>query len=266
MTTATPDLWTLVLGRPEVDPDDLAAAIAAEAVKPQPDFRTCLLIRDGLEALRGYWGAELLRAWLEASSARAAIEDLLTEDLGAPGFPTLADRIMQKTSPELIRQFLRDLGSRLPGQTCLVLGGSSALILQGYLNRQTEDIDVVDEVPGSIRSQHQLLDELRRDYGLLLAHFQSHYLPTGWERRIHSLGDFGSLQIHLVDVYDIFLGKLFSKRRKDLGDLRVVLPQLDRAILVRRLQETTTSWRAETALREQAATNWYILFGEELPA
>lgn len=266
MTTAVPDLWTLVQGRPEVDPDDLAAAIAAEAVKPQPDFRTCLLIRDGLDALRGYWGSKRLDAWLEASPARESIEELLEDDLGRPGFPLLAERIMEKTTPDQIRQFLRELGTHIRSRTRLVLGGSSALILQGVLIRKTEDIDVVDEVPATIRSFPEVLKDLGKRYRLLLAHFQSHYLPSGWENRVHSLGDFGGIAIDVVDVYDICLGKLFSKRSKDLDDLRFVLPQLDKAIFIRRLQETTTSWRAEAALREQAATNWYILFGEALPA
>src|SRR5438552_3985685 len=82
---------------------------------------------------------------------------------------------------------------------------SAALILQGYLSRATDDIDVVDEVPAEIRSLHALLQDLRKRYGFHLAHFQSHYLPTGWEQRLHSLEPFGNLQIHLVDIYDVFL-------------------------------------------------------------
>ena len=45
-----------------------------------------------------------------------------------------------------IVQYLRELGTRLQQSTKLVVGGSSALILQDLLSRSTEEIDVVDEV------------------------------------------------------------------------------------------------------------------------
>ena len=172
---------------------------------------------------------------------------------------------MEKTEPKDILQLFRDLGSELHHTTRLYIGGSVALILSDFLTRKTEDIDVVDEVPQDIRSDHKLLDRLEKIYGLHLAHFQSHYLPQGWQNRVHSLEPFGRLQVFLVDVYDVFLSKLFSKREKDLMDLRVLEPQLDKEILTRRLRETTTAWLAEPKLVQHAQKNWNILYGEALP-
>jgi hypothetical protein len=173
---------------------------------------------------------------------------------------------MDATSRETIVQFLREVGMKLARPVRIAVGGSTALIAGGVLARSTDDVDVVDEVPAEIRTQHALLDELARSYGLRLTHFQSHYLPEGWDARVQSLGRLGNLEVHLVEVYDVFLSKLFSERRKDRDDLRVLAPQLDKAVLVSRFRDTTTSLRAEAHLRQAAADNWFVLYGEPLPA
>jgi hypothetical protein len=260
-----PDLWGLVWGKPEVDPDLLAQAVEQAAGRDGLDFRTRLLIRDAIDALEAYWGLRRLREWLERSPARARIEGIRREDLGEPGFPSLRERLVERTDPETVRQFLRELGAHLHRPARIQVGGSIALILPAYLSRSTEDVDVVDEVPPELRAERSLLDQLRAQYGLRLTHFQSHFLPAGWEERVHSLGPFGQLQVYLVDVHDVFLSKLFSNRTKDLDDLRALLPQLDRETLVRRFLDTTAPLRADPALRKAAEHNWYVLTGEPLP-
>lgn len=264
--TSSPDLWSLVWGKPEVDPRDLAAAVEGQVNRTGLDYRTRLLIRDSVDALKQHWGTQRFNKWLENSLSRGAIETIWREDFEECGFPTLKERIMEKTDPEVVRQFFRDLGTHLRRPVRIAIGGSIALILRGHLSRATSDIDVVNEVPEDIRSQPQLLDKLRQEFGLLLAHFQSHYLPSGWDNRLHYLETFGQLQVYLVDVYDVFLSKLFSIRRKDMSDMRLVAPQLDKETLVRRLKDTTVSMLAAESLRECAEKNWYILFGEKLPA
>ena len=259
-------LWGLVWGRPQVDPAELAEAMANEIGNGEPDFRTRLLIRDSLQALQEYWGRERVAAWLLASPARAALERIWQEDLGEPGFPSLAERIMEKIDPEVVRQFLRDLGTQVPRPVRLTVGGVIALILPGYVTRATEDIDVVDEVPAEVRSLRPLLEQLRKRYGLQVTHFQSHYLPARWHERLHSAGPFGQLHVFLVDVYDVFLSKLSSAREKDRDDLRLVAPQLSKDVLVRRLRETAGALLADAGLRQRAESNWYILFGEPLPS
>jgi hypothetical protein len=260
-----PDLWSLVWGKPEVDPDLLAQAVEQAAGRDGLDFRTRLLIRDATDALEAYWGPRRLREWLERSPARARVEGIRREYLGEPGFPLLKEALVERTDPETVRQFLRDLGAHLHRPARIHVGGSIALILPEYLARSTRTIEVIDEVPAEVRSQHQLLEQLARRYKLQLTHFQSHFLPAGWEERVHSLEPFGQLQVYLVDVHDVFLSKLFSNRTKDLDDLRALLPQLDRETLVRRFLDTTTSLRQDPALRKAADHNWYVLTGGPLP-
>jgi hypothetical protein len=259
------DLWSLVWGKPEVDPRALAEAIEREVAGGRPDFRTRLLIRDGTLALENYWGRQRLDDWLAHSPARRGIEAIRQEDLGAAGFPFLKEALVERTEPDTIRQFLRELAGHVHHPVRLPIGGSAALILAGYLSRATQDIDIVDEVPAEVRAQHALLDSLARRYRLRLAHFQSHYLPTGWETRLHTLEPLGNLHPATVDVDDVFLGKLFSKREKDRDDLRLLLPALQRDTLVRRFP-TCAGLLGEPGLRQNAEHNWYILTGQPLPA
>jgi hypothetical protein len=259
------DLWAVVAGRPEIDPGDLARAIEGEAQQAGLDYRTRLLTRDSVKALKEHWGNERRAAWLAASPARRQIEAIWAEDFERPGFPSLRGRLMAKTDPEDIRQCLRRLGINCHRRVRAVIGGSAALILQGYLSRHTEGIDFVDEVPAEVRSQHKLLDEGQQLFGPHIAHFRSHYLPSGWQDRTHLLEPFGQLLASVVDVYDIFLSKLVSIRTKDLGDLQMLVPQLDKKVLSRRLEDTRTSMFAAEDLRKHAEQNWYVLYGEALP-
>jgi hypothetical protein len=266
MPVAEHDLWSLTAGQPQIDPDRLAAAVEREASLDGLDFRTRLLIRDSVDALARRWGPERLAAWLERTPAQDCIRRIIGEEFGPAGFPSLGRRLMEQTQPDTVLQFLRELGSQTRRPTRVHIGGSAALILVGKLSRHTEDIDFVDEVPAELRERHDLLDALTRRYGLRLAHFQSHYLPTGWENRVQSLGRFGNLDVYVVDAYDIFLGKLFSSREKDRDDLRILGRELERDALTARLLRNGFRLRAESKLEEAASRNWYILYGQPLPS
>ncbi len=259
------DLWTLALERPQIDPSDLAAAIERQVVQRALDFRTRLLIRDSLEALASFWGRERVDEWVRRSPHAREVKAIAHEDLGAPGFPSLRQRLMDATRPEVVKQYLRELGSRVSRPTRLAIGGSISLILSHRLSRRTEDIDVADEVPAILREQHELLSTLLHRYGLQLTHFQSHYLPAGWEARLKRLGDFGRIEVLLIDEYDVAAGKMFSARDKDRDDLRVLATQLDKAALADRLRTSARALLDEPPLRQNAQTNWYIVYGEPLP-
>jgi hypothetical protein len=82
---------------------------------------------------------------------------------------------------------------------------------------------------------------------------------------LHAQEPFGQLQVSLIDAYDVFLSKLFSSRLKDRDDLRMLAPQLDKAVIMRRLHDTTDDLLAAPSLREKAEQNWYIIYGEALP-
>ena len=266
MSIASDDLWSLTLGRPEIDPEALAHAIEREVEHADLDYRTRLLIRDSLDALARYWGGKRVNMWLGRSERRATLEQIWNSEFERPGFPTLHQRLMDTTKPETIQQFLRELGDHLPRPIQLQIGGSGALILVGSLSRRTEDLDVVDEVPSDIRAQHELLNDLAGRYGLRLAHFQSRYLPSGWNSRLKPMGQFGRLELLVVDPCDIFVGKLFSARTKDLDDLRMLAPQLNKTEIIDRLRSSALLLLREPGLAQNATKNWYILFGEPLPA
>lgn len=262
---AAHDLWSLLQSRQAIDPDDLAGAISVQLDAAPHDYRTRLLIHDALLALQEHWPASRFDAWLSRlpQLARALLTETFEDQTG---FPSLKQRIMNITRPEQVERFLRELGTLLPQRRRIVIGGSIALILATDLSRHTEDIDVVDEVPVEIRSLHGQLDSLAQRYGLRITHFQSHYLPAGWESRTRSLGLFGNLEVHLVDVYDVCVSKLMSPREKDLDDLRQLVDQLDRSMLERRVAESAGAHLADAKLAATARRNWYILFGQELPS
>lgn len=266
MAVQTHDLWSLVRGRPQLDPRDLADAVASEAADDALDYRQRLLIRDSVEALKDYWGEEKTAAWLKKCPGGERIQAICQEEFGEIGYPSLRRRLMEKTEPETFRQYFQQLGYELKQTVRIAVGGGCALILPGYVSRFTEDIDVVGDVPEEIRTKHQLLAEMEKVHGLHMGHVQSHYFPQGWADRVHSFGVFNHLQVSLVDVYDVFLSKLFSNRMKDFADLKVLLPQLDKEVLVRRFVTYCADFLKAPRLKEIATKNWQILFGEDLPS
>jgi hypothetical protein len=268
MSRAVDELWSVVRVTPEVDPGRLARAVEGALSGAEPlDYRTRLLIRDSVAALEGYWGAKRFGAWVSSVPDQGKLREARQtgEDPEEVGFPSLARRLMDEVTPEQLREFLRELAGHVTRPTKLVIGGSASLILGGFLLRHTDDLDVVDEVPAELRAQHGVLEDLVGRYGLQLAHFQSHYLNEGWEKRIHSAGVFGGLHVFLVDPYDVFVGKLFSVREKDRDDLRMLKRGLDRETIVGRLLETGGKLRTDLRLAKAAADNWFVVFGEKLP-
>jgi hypothetical protein len=266
------ELWSVARDRVHVDADALARAVenAAEGGADNLDYRTRLLIRDSLTALRSHWGLPRYSAWLERSTRREKIAQVCDNPAtraaaSDEGFPTLARRLVNPIDPKKVMELLRELSSHVNQPTRLVIGGSMAVMLAGHLSRSTDDIDIVDELPAAVREQPAVLENLAGRYGLRLAHFQSHYLPAGWEQRVRSIDAFGKLQVFAVDSYDVVVGKLFSVREKDRDDLRAITPLLDRATIEDRVRRTTAALRSEQRLLDAAKKNWFILFGEDLP-
>lgn len=264
MPIVAPDLWELALHRQQIDPADLLKALKQAAAQTQWDFRTRLLIRDSLNALADVMGRESVNDWLARSPELACLKKIWDSPLGPPGFESLNQRIMETTKPETILQLFRELGLHLHRPTRIDVGGSASLILANLLSRRTEDIDVVNEVPVEIRSQHELINSLVARYHIRITHFQSHYLPVGWGQRVHSLGVYDQLSVFLVDPYDVFVGKLFSSREKDLDDLRALAGQLEKTRIETRIRESAAPLRSEQSWAEAGARNWYIVYGEPL--
>jgi hypothetical protein len=265
VSVAQADLWAIALERQHIDPEELSSAIKAELCRQPLDYRTRLLIRAAAAALEYSWGSTRMAEWTDQLQQRALLASIRGEQFDQIGFPSLTKRVMEPTRVATVEQFFRELGQSLAEPVLATVGGSVALILQGTLSRRTEYIDLVDEIPVQIRSQHELLDRLAQRLGLRLAHFQSHFLPSGWESRVRSFSTYGNLQVQLVDACDIFLGKLFSAREKDRDDLRALQQVLDPQTPVRQLVATTAVLRTEPTLLQNAQRNWYIVFGTPLP-
>lgn len=257
------DLWTLTARTPRLDANELAKAIEQQVCEPSPDYRTRLLIHDAARALEAFWGQERYLRWLEQSPDAERISALAQESFPEVGFPSLKNRLEVATRAETIRQYLRDLGTKPTTAVRVVIGGSSSLILLGLLQRHTEDIDLVDEVPEPLRRLHSEFDALRDRYGLVLAHFQSHYLPEGWSQRLHSLGNFARIEAHCVDPLDVATGKLMSRRTKDLEDLRVLSTHFGPTRMAERL-ELCRRHLEDPEMAQAASENYYVLFGQEL--
>src|SRR5438105_12946557 len=100
MAVDTLDLWSLVRGRPQIDPHDLADAVVHQAAEEPLDYRTRLLIRDSVEALRTYWGSQRVENWLDECPLHDRIATICKDDFEEVGFPSIRKRLMDKTDPE----------------------------------------------------------------------------------------------------------------------------------------------------------------------
>ena len=160
----------------------MRAAVEDQVIRQDLDYRSRVLIRDSIKALRHHWGDERVENWLMGSPVG---EQIAAIDRGPwdddRGFSSLIRRVVDALTPQTIERFFRDLSRHVRRPLRLAVGGSAALIVLGYLARPTEDVDVVDEVPKELREQHALLSELKERYGLELAHFQQHYRPMRWQ-------------------------------------------------------------------------------------
>ena len=262
-------LWSLIAA-PTIDPAALTRGIGSAVLREDLDWRTLQLIKEGWDALEQAVGIALLDRYLLKGTAQEVRETILARTSGAENshqeirFPSLKERLMTHLSPVFLRQFLRELGTRISRPTTVTMGGAASLVLQGLISRATEDIDLVDEVPVEIREEHQVLAELSSRYGLRVAHFQSHYLPERWQTRTADFGTFGKIQLRLVDPHDIIAGKVYSPRSKDLDDFRLLAPNLDKQRLRELvIKELSSLWSSDET-RQRAMQNWYVVYGEDL--
>ena len=69
-----------------------------------------------------------------------------------------------------------------------------------------------------------------------------------------------------MDVYDVLVSKVFSDRNKDLDDLRAAAPQVDKQTLESRLRRWAGPLLGNLQWAQATRRNWYIVYGEPLPA
>lgn len=267
MTTAPRvlDPWRLVWGQPYIDSRTLAAAIEQDLARtPEPDYRTRLLIRDASVALRSYWGSRRFEQWLNISPEGSRVRAILSEDFDEVGYSTIRERLVDSIDMKQLTQVFERLGQGIHGRVEIHIAGSVPTLVKGLTARPTDDIDLVDEIPGEIRRQRDVLHQIEVEFGMKLGHVQSHDLPTGWRDRRHWFGDFGGLRVYLLDEYDIFVSKLSSKQKKHQLDLGVLALKLDRDTARDRLLNDGRTFLDDPALRPQILENWRFIFQEPL--
>ena len=223
-----------------------------------------MLVRDALRGLRKFWGYDIYqRRLLKFGAPSELLDREYYPELDGRGYHAFLSRIMNETDPSDIENMFRDLGRRVRQPTTLNVGGSIVLILESLIVHSTQDIDVVDEVPPALREDHELLHEMVARHKLQLTHFQSHYLPDGWQARLRTYGVFGRLTVRTVDPIDMLVCKLFSKRAKDFQHVRAAWDMIDQGDFRNRLSTSTRSYRGESAIIENGRHNWYVLTGEQ---
>jgi len=264
--SAVDQAWQLVQSLGAIDSERLFRAVTDEETLSDPSVRTQLLVRDALRGLRSFWGEPTFTRRVSQMRENRRILAAIDTHQDEEGFLTLGRRIMEVTDPNVLHKLFRELSRRVDQPCVVTIGGSLALMLNDYISRVTDDVDIVDELPAAIRTQYSLLEDLARRYNLRLAHFQSHYLPQRWERRTWSLGVYDQLTVRVIDSLDVLAGKSFSSRKKDMDDLVASWSKLDVAAFRERLARDTDNFRSDAKSLEAAKHNWYVLTGEqELP-
>ena len=126
----------------------------------------------------------------------------------------------------------RALARTLREPVSLTLGGSSALILTGALQRPTADGDVIESSPDLGRlsltvRQVEAVEEIPA--GWLNGSIQSYayVLPPDYRARLVRLPPFdprGLLTVSLLSRQDVILMKVFGQRPRDVQDVVVLRP------------------------------------------
>jgi hypothetical protein len=76
------------LRAPDVDATALADAVEAAALSDaEMDYRTRLLVRDSLDALKSHWGHERFDAWLFNSPQRQQLDTICAAASASRGRP-----------------------------------------------------------------------------------------------------------------------------------------------------------------------------------
>lgn len=113
MINDPPDAWKLVRTPGQIDAQTLFDAVRRLPEIEDFDYRSEMLVHDGLNALGDHWGESALQQRLEACPNRQLLEALRRKEFEKVGFWSLWRRIVKATTAEAIIALFRDAGSRL---------------------------------------------------------------------------------------------------------------------------------------------------------
>src|SRR5215213_7709669 len=124
---------------------------------------------------------------------------------------------------------LERLGAMCPQGSEIVLAGGAALILGGYIDRATNDGDVIHSEP-RLADIADLLAEIADERDLPLAWLNDgvrgwvDVLPPDHQDRLEDVGAFGHLRVRRLGRLDLIVMKFFALRPQDLEDLAALAP------------------------------------------
>lgn len=131
---------------------------------------------------------------------------------------------MEGLAEETILAFLEEVGRRYWQPAELLLLGGSALCLLGS-HRPTLDIDYVGDDLSKSELQ-QCIDQVAQDMGIVveavpIAGFVP--IPEDAEQRKVSVGQFGAVQVHILDPYSMALSKIDRGFDTDIEDVAFLI-------------------------------------------
>ena len=133
---------------------------------------------------------------------------------------------------------LERLGALCPRDTEIVLAGGAALILGGYIERGTDDGDVIHSEP-KLTDIRDLIaavaDEQSLGSGWLNDGIKAwaDVLPPNFNSRLEEVGTFGNLRVRRLGRLDLLVMKFFARRVGDLDDLEELAPTQEEVEFVR---------------------------------
>ncbi|CAN5784851.1 hypothetical protein BH23GEM7_BH23GEM7_28390 [soil metagenome] len=162
-------------------------------------------------------------------------------------------------------QALRRLGELVPPGTEILLAGGAALILAGYIERGTDDGDVVHSQP-SLATLSDSIAAVAEERNLSTRWLNdgvkawSDVLPADFEARLEEVGTFGDLRVRRLGRLDLLVMKFFALREEDLEDLERMAPTDEEIAFVRSQLGRIARIGPDKALRMQL----YLDQGEDL--
>jgi hypothetical protein len=156
---------------------------------------------------------------------------------------------------ELI-QALERLGTLCAPGTEIVLGGGAALILAGYIDRGTEDGDVIHSTP-RLADLEDVLAIVAEEHDLPGAWLNdgvkawADVLPPDFLGRLEEVGVFTNLRVRRLGRRDLLVMKFFALRAQDLEDISAMAPVEEEIAFVRGQLGRIARTRPDRALRMQ---------------
>ena len=111
--------------------------------------------------------------------------------------------------------------------------GGSACVLAGYIDRATRDFDFVDR---GYSSQLSKVLKILEPYDLLTNYFAA--IPRNYADRAVKLEGFEHISVYIFSKEDIIASKIDRLSEKDIEDIKALLKDIDRGLLIKCIDET----------------------------